>query len=37
MEMMPVKPGRKAQLEDYAKEHGQSPSEALDDPACRST
>ncbi len=30
MEMMPVKPERKAQLETYAKEHGQSPAEALD-------
>ena len=31
MEMMPVTPERKAQLETYAKEHGQSPAEALDD------
>lgn len=31
MEMMPLKPERKAQLETYAKEHGQSPAEALDD------
>lgn len=31
MERMPVKPERKAQLETYAKEHGQSPAEALDD------
>jgi len=31
MEMMPVKPERKAQLEIYAKEHGQSVAEALDD------
>jgi hypothetical protein len=31
MEMMPVKPERKAQLETYAKEHGQSAAEALDD------
>jgi hypothetical protein len=30
MEMAPVKPERKAQLETYAKEHGQSPAEALD-------
>lgn len=30
MDMMPVKPERKAQLEDYAKEHGQSAAEALD-------
>jgi len=31
MEMMPVKPERIAQLETYAKEHGQSAAEALDD------
>ncbi len=31
MEMMPVTLERKAQLETYAKEHGQSPAEALDD------
>jgi predicted transcriptional regulator len=30
MDMMPVKPERKAQLEDYAKRHGQDPAEALD-------
>ncbi len=31
MEMMPVKPERKAQLESYAKEHEQSVADALDD------
>lgn len=31
MDMMPVKPERKAQVEAYAKEHGQSAAEALDD------
>jgi hypothetical protein len=31
MEMIPVTPERKAQLEEYAKEHGQSPAQALDD------
>ena len=31
MDMMPVKPERKAQLEDYARLHDQSPEEALDD------
>jgi hypothetical protein len=30
LEMMPVKPERKVQLETYAKEHWQSPAEALD-------
>ena len=31
MQRMPLKPERKAQWETYAKEHGQSPAEALDD------
>jgi hypothetical protein len=31
MEMMPVKPERKAQLEEYAQQHGQSAADALDD------
>jgi len=31
MEMMPVKPERKAQLEEYAHRHGQDPAAALDD------
>lgn len=31
MDMMPVKPERKAQLEEYAQLHDQSPEEALDD------
>jgi hypothetical protein len=31
MDMMPVKPERKAQLEEYARLHDQSPEEALDD------
>ena len=31
MDMMPVKPERKAQLEEYAKRHGQDPAVALDD------
>lgn len=31
MEMMPVKPERKAQLEEYAKRRGQDPATALDD------
>ncbi len=31
MEMMPVKPEPKAQLEIYAMEHGQSPADALDE------
>ena len=31
MEMMPMKPKRKAQLEAYARQHGQSAVEALDD------
>jgi predicted transcriptional regulator len=31
MDMMPVKPERKAQLEDYAQRHGQDAVTALDD------
>ena len=31
MEMLPITPERKAQLEDYARRHGQDPVEALDD------
>jgi hypothetical protein len=31
MEMMPLKPERKAQLEDYAQRHGQDAATALDD------
>jgi len=31
MEMMPLKPERKAQLDEYAKRHGQDPVAALDD------
>ena len=31
MEMMPLKPERKAQLEEYAKRHGQDSAAALDD------
>jgi len=31
MEMMPLKPERKAQLEEYAKRRGQDPVTALDD------
>jgi predicted transcriptional regulator len=31
MDMMPVKPERKAQLEDYAQRHGQDEVTALDD------
>jgi hypothetical protein len=30
MDMMPVKPERKAQLEDYAQRHGQDAVAALD-------
>ena len=30
MDMMPVKPERKAELEEYAKRHGQDPADALD-------
>ena len=31
MDMMPLKPERKAQLEEYAKRRGQDPETALDD------
>src|SRR5207248_4225183 len=31
MEMMPIKPERKAQLDDYAQRHGQAPVDALDE------
>ena len=31
MDRMPLKPERKAQLEDYARRHGQNAAEALDD------
>ncbi len=31
MDMLPVKPERKAQLEEYAKRHGQNAAEALDE------
>lgn len=31
MDMIPLKPERKAQLEDYARRHGQNPITALDD------
>ena len=31
MEMMPVKPERKAQLEEYAQRHGQDTTAALDE------
>ncbi len=31
MEMMPLKPERKAQLEEYAKRRGQDPVVALDE------
>ena len=30
MEMIPIKPERKAQLDDYAERHGQAPADALD-------
>src|SRR5256885_17055232 len=30
MEMVPLKPERKAQLEEYARRHGQDPAAALD-------
>lgn len=29
--MVPLKPERKAQLEEYARRHGQDPAAALDD------
>ena len=31
METIPLKPERKAQLEDYAQRHGEDPATALDD------
>jgi len=31
MDMIPIKPERKAQLEEYAKRRGQDPAAALDD------
>ena len=31
MEMVPLKPERKAQLEEYAQRHGQDPAVALDE------
>jgi predicted transcriptional regulator len=31
MEMIPLKPERKAQLDEYAKRHGQEPAAALDE------
>jgi predicted transcriptional regulator len=31
MEMIPLTPERKAQLDDYAQRHGQDPAAALDD------
>jgi predicted transcriptional regulator len=31
MEMIPIKPERKAQLDDYARRHGQAPADALDE------
>ncbi len=31
MDMMPLKPERKAQLEEYAKRRGQEPAAALDE------
>ena len=31
MDMIPLKPERKAQLEEYAKRRGQDPAAALDD------
>ncbi len=31
MEMMPIKPERKAQLEEYAQRHGQDTTAALDE------
>jgi predicted transcriptional regulator len=31
MDMIPLKPERKAQLEEYAQRHGQDPATALDD------
>jgi len=31
MDVMPLKPERKAQLEEYAQRHGQDPAAALDE------
>jgi hypothetical protein len=31
MELIPIKPERKAQLEEYAQRHGKDPAAALDD------
>jgi predicted DNA-binding protein len=31
MDMIPLKPERKAQLDEYAKRHGQGPAAALDE------
>jgi len=31
MDVIPIKPERKAQLEEYAQRHGQDPAAALDD------
>jgi predicted transcriptional regulator len=31
MEMVPLKPERKAQLDEYARRHGQDPAVALDE------
>jgi len=31
MDMIPVKPERKAELEEYAQRHGQDPASALDE------
>ena len=31
MEVIPIRPERKAQLEEYAQRHGQDPAAALDD------
>jgi hypothetical protein len=31
MEMVPLTPERKAQLDDYAQRHGQAPADALDE------
>jgi predicted transcriptional regulator len=31
MDVIPIRPERKAQLEEYAQRHGQDPAAALDD------
>ena len=31
MDVIPIKPERKAQLEEYAQRHGQAPAAVLDD------